>query len=269
MAVAGRLDGRVALVSGALRGIGHAIAQCLAADGATTIITDLDAPDSQPVVDILAAMPNARYLRLDATEEAAWQAARDAIEADHGRLDILVNNVGADLTGKVQDIELASWRRLMTLNMDTVFLGTKTFQPMLARTGATTPYGSSIVNISSIMGLVGMGEVSAYNASKGAVRLFTKSNALEFADAGVPIRVNSVHPGFVDTPLLRKGMERWAERDGTVTAQELIAQMAETTPVKRLAQPIEIGKVVAFLASDDASYMTGSEVVVDGGWTAR
>jgi NAD(P)-dependent dehydrogenase (short-subunit alcohol dehydrogenase family) len=169
----------------------------------------------------------------------------------------------------VQDLELATWRRLMTLNMDTVFLGTKTFQPLLAQSGATTPYGSSIINISSIMGLVGMGEVSAYNASKGAVRLFSKSNALEFADAGVPIRVNSVHPGFVDTPLLRQGMERWAARDGTVTADDLIGQMAETTPIKRLAQPVEIGKVVAFLASDDASYMTGSEVVVDGGWTAR
>jgi NAD(P)-dependent dehydrogenase (short-subunit alcohol dehydrogenase family) len=119
------------------------------------------------------------------------------------------------------------------------------------------------------MGLVGMGEVSAYNASKGAVRLFTKSNAIEFADAGVPIRVNSVHPGFVETPLLHKGMERWAARDGNVTAQQLIDAMAQTTPVKRLAQPIEIGRVVAFLASDDSSYMTGSEVVVDGGWTAR
>jgi len=180
-----------------------------------------------------------------------------------------VNNVGADLTGKVQDLELSAWHRLMALNLDSVFLGTKTFQPMLARTGETTPYGSSIINISSIMGIVGLGDVSAYNASKGAVRLFTKSNALEFADNGVPIRVNSVHPGFVDTPLLRKGMQNWAERDGTLTAQDLIDGMAQTTPIKRLAQPIEIGKVVAFLASDDASYMTGSEVVVDGGWTAR
>lgn len=265
----GRLDGRVALVSGALRGIGRAIAECLTADGATTIVTDLDEPDSDVVADSLSAMPGSAYVKLDATRESAWQAARDRVEEDHGRLDILVNNVGADLTGKVQDLELSAWHRLMALNLDSVFLGTKTFQPLLAKTGATTPFGSSIVNISSIMGIVGMAEVSAYNASKGAVRLFTKSNALEFADAGVPIRVNSVHPGFVDTPLLRKGMERWAARDGTVTAEDLIGAMAETTPVKRLAQPVEIGKVVAFLASDDASYMTGSEVVVDGGWTAR
>lgn len=128
--------------------------------------------------------------------------------------------------------------------------------------------GASVVNVSSIMGLVGMGDVSAYNASKGAVRLFSKSNALEFADAGIPIRVNSIHPGFVETPLLHQGMARWAERDG-VSAQDLIDGMAAATPIKRLAQPVEIGKVVAFLASDDASYMTGSEVVVDGGWTAR
>lgn len=264
-----RLKGRVALVSGALRGIGRAIAECLAHDGATVIITDLDALDSAPVTEALSQMPGSAYLRLDATQESEWQAARDEVDKRFGRLDILVNNVGADLTGKVQDLELSAWHRLMALNLDSVFLGTKTFQPMLARTGETTPYGSSIINISSIMGIVGLGDVSAYNASKGAVRLFTKSNALEFADNGVPICVNSVHPGFVDTPLLRKGMQNWAERDGTLTAQDLIDGMAQTTPIKRLAQPIEIGKVVAFLASDDASYMTGSEVVVDGGWTAR
>ncbi|AUW58920.1 dehydrogenase [Sphingobium sp. SCG-1] len=265
----GRLEGRIALVSGALRGIGLAIAQCLDADGARTIVTDLDAPDSEAVANALHPMANASYIRLDATDEESWIAAKAEIERSFGHLDILVNNVGADLTGKVQDLKLEDWRRLMALNVDTVFLGTKTFQPLLAKGGMSTPYGSSIINISSIMGLVGMGEVSAYNASKGAVRLFTKSNALEFADAGVPIRVNSVHPGFVETPLLLKGMQRWSERDGTLTPQQLIEAMAQTTPIKRLAQPTEIGKVVAFLASDDASYMTGSEVVVDGGWTAR
>lgn len=267
--MAGRLDGRIALVSGGLRGIGRGISESLSADGATVYVTDLDSPDSDTVGQIQAELANIRYIRLDATNEAAWQEARAQVEQDFGHLDILVNNVGADLTGKVQDLELEAWRRLITLNLDTVFLGTKTFQPLLARGGASTPYGSSIVNISSIMGIVGMGDVSAYNASKGAVRLFSKSNALEFADAGVPIRVNSVHPGFVETPLLRQGFQRWADRDPSVTVESLIEQMAGTTPVKRLAQPIEIGRVVAFLASDDASYMTGSEVVVDGGWTAR
>lgn len=263
-----RLEGRIAIVSGGLRGIGGAISRALAEDGAHVVVTDLDDPGSGEVAAILKSLDKASYQRLDATSEDDWRAARDSIERDFGRLDILVNNVGADLTGKVQDLELAAWRRLMAINIDSVFLGTKTFQPLLAKTGATTPYGSSIINISSIMGLVGMGEVSAYNASKGAVRLFTKSNAMEFADNGVPIRVNSVHPGFVETPLLHQGMQRWAERDGG-TAAEKIEAMAQTTPVKRLAQPIEIGRVVAFLASDDASYMTGSEVVVDGGWTAR
>jgi len=269
IAMTGRLEGRVALVSGALRGIGRAIAECLGADGATVIVTDLDAADSDAAPSACAGITGARYIKLDATQETDWQAARDRVADDHGRLDILVNNVGSDLTGKVQDIALPDWRRLMAINVDSVFLGTKTLQPLLAQAGASTPYGSSIVNISSIMGLVGMSEVSAYNASKGAVRLFTKSNALEFADAGIPIRVNSVHPGFVETPLLYRGMERWAARDGNVTAEQLVAAMAHTTPMKRLAQPVEIGKVVAFLASDDASYMTGSEVVVDGGWTAR
>ena len=264
----GRLDGRIALVSGGLRGIGRAISECLSADGAVVYVTDLDPEDSADATAITAALTGARYIRLDATSEEAWAAARARVEQDFGHLDILVNNVGADLTGKVQDLKLEDWRRLITLNLDTVFLGTKTFQPLLAKGGASTPYGSSIINISSIMGLVGMGEVAAYNASKGGVRLFSKSNALEFAEAGVPIRVNSVHPGFVDTPLLRQGFERWAAREGT-TADAMIDAMAQTTPIKRLAKPVEIGKVVAFLASDDASYMTGSEVVVDGGWTAR
>ncbi len=269
MAEGGRLTGRVALVTGALRGIGRGIADSLAADGAAVVLSDLDDKESEAAKAALAALPGADYVRLDATSEESWLAARDAVEARHGRLDILVNNVGGELTGKVQDLELQAWRRLITLNLDSAFLGTKTFQPLLARSGAETPYGSAIVNISSIMGIVGMGEVSAYNASKGGVRLLTKSNAIEFAEGGVPIRVNSVHPGFVKTPLLRKGFEKWAERMGGVTADDLIAQMAQTTPVKRLAEPEEIGKVVAFLASDDASYMTGSEVVVDGGWTAR
>lgn len=264
----GRLEGRIALVSGGLRGIGRAICECLAADGAITVVTDLDAEDSDAATEAMRAIKNASYIALDATKEEAWLAACERIARDYGRLDILVNNVGADLTGKVQDLSLTDWRRLMTLNVDTVFLGTKTFQPMLAKAGASTPFGSSIINVSSIMGLVGMSDVSAYNASKGAVRLFTKSNALEFADAGIPVRVNSIHPGFVDTPLLHQGMERWAAREGT-TPQAMIDAMAQTTPIKRLAQPVEIGKVVAFLASDDASYMTGSEVVVDGGWTAR
>lgn len=265
----GRLEGRVALVSGALRGIGRAIAECLAADGASTILTDLDPEGSAEAATVSESIRQAVYIRLDATSEADWQRARDRVQTDFGRLDILVNNVGSDLTGKVQETALEDWRRLMTINLDSVFLGTKSFQPLLEQAGRTTPYGSSIINISSIMGIVGMGNVSAYNASKGGVRLLTKSNALEFADAGIPIRVNSVHPGFVDTPLLKKGFEGWAQRDPSLSVQMLEDGVVHNTPMKRLAQPSEIGKVVAFLASDDASYMTGSEVVVDGGWTAR
>ena len=267
--MAGRLEGRVALVSGALRGIGRAIAECLAADGATTILTDLDPEGSAEAATVSRSIGQAHYIRLDATSETDWQRARDRVQADFRRLDILVNNVGSDLTGKVQETALEDWRRLMTINLDSVFLGTKSFQPLLEKAGRTTPYGSSIINISSIMGIVGMGNVSAYNASKGGVRLLTKSNALEFADAGIPIRVNSVHPGFVDTPLLKKGFERWAQRDPSLSVQMLKDGVVHNTPMKRLAQPSEIGKVVAFLASNDASYMTGSEVVVDGGWTAR
>lgn len=269
MANGGKLDGRIALVSGALRGIGRAVAECLAADGATAILTDLDAEDDAEPRAALAAIPGAFYVRLDATDEAGWQAARDQVEQRFGRLDILVNNVGADLTGKVQDLSLADWRRLMTLNIDTVFLGTKTFQPLLAQSGASTPYGSSIVNISSIMGLVGMGEVSAYNASKGAVRLFTKSNAIEFADAGVPIRVNSVHPGGIDTGMMDAIYARYVETGLFLDEQTARATVSAGHALGRMGAPDEIATGIVYLCSPAASFMTGSELVIDGGMTAR
>jgi NAD(P)-dependent dehydrogenase (short-subunit alcohol dehydrogenase family) len=263
-----RLEGRKALVTGGLRGIGRGIAEALAADGAVTIIADLDAEDSREAKDALAAIEGAAYLKLDATSEADWSRAREEIESGYGHLDILVNNVGGDLSAPIQDIPLERWRGLMALNLDSTFLGTRAFQPLLAKAGRSTPAGSSIINISSILGLVGMSGVTAYCASKGAVTLFTKSCAVEFADAGLPIRVNSVHPGMIDTPLLRKGMERQAAEAGA-SADVFRAGLAQATPMRRLGTPQEIGRVVAFLASDDASFMTGSEIVADGGWTAR
>lgn len=265
----GRLEGRIALVTGGMRGIGRGIVQCLAADGATVYATDLDAVDSDAVAELLRTIPGVRYTRLDASSEQQWIAARDRVEQETGRLDILANNVGTEISGKVQNTDLAAWQKLMSVNVDSCFLGVKTFQPLLAKGGAATPYGSSIINTSSIMGLVGISDSSAYVASKGAVRLFTKAIAIEFAEAGVPIRANSVHPGFVETGQLMAGFRKMAAKLGNVSPDQLLESAVQSTPLKRMAQPTEIGKVVAFLASDDSSYMTGSEVVVDGGWTAR
>jgi NAD(P)-dependent dehydrogenase (short-subunit alcohol dehydrogenase family) len=264
------LAGRVALVSGALRGIGLAIAERYLKEGAAVVLTDLAATDDGVVAAALARLgKSASYVRLDVAQEAEWQSAEAWVRSSHGRLDILVNNAGVDCTGAVETLELSAWRRIMSINVDGVFLGTKTFTKLLAETGRGTRFGASIINISSIMGLVGYSEASAYNAGKGAVRLFTKAIALEFAQKRTPIRVNSIHPGFVKTPLLANGMQKWVDRGLAEKAQDLIDALAAATPNGRLAEPFEIAGAAYFLASDDSSYCTGSELVIDGGWTAQ
>jgi NAD(P)-dependent dehydrogenase (short-subunit alcohol dehydrogenase family) len=264
-----RLQGRVALVSGALRGIGLAVAERYVAEGAKVVLSDLAAADSPEVGGVLKRLGAlASYVPLDVAQEAAWQAAERQLRARHGRLDILVNNAGIDCTGAVESLDYAAWKRIMSINVDGVFLGTKTFTPLLAESGKSTPFGSSIINVSSIMGLVGYSETSAYNAGKGAVRLFTKAVAIEFARKRTPIRVNSIHPGFVKTPLLEIGMQKWVALGFAEKAQDLIDGLAAATPNGRLAESSEIAGVAFFLASDDSSYCTGSELVVDGGWTA-
>jgi NAD(P)-dependent dehydrogenase (short-subunit alcohol dehydrogenase family) len=278
------LSGRVALVSGALRGIGLAIAERYLAEGASVVLTDLADVHDQDVASVLNRLeatassgansqgePGGKvsYLKLDVASEADWLTAEKDVRARHGRLDILVNNAGIDCTGAVDTLELAAWRRIMSINVDGVFLGTKTFTALLTETGRTTRFGTSVINISSIMGLVGYTDTSAYNTGKGAVRLFTKSVAIEFATKRIPIRVNSIHPGFVNTPLLQIGMRKWVARGMGGSAQELIDQIAAATPNGRLAEPAEIAGAAYFLACDDSSYCTGSELVIDGGWTAR
>ena len=264
-----RLEGRVALVSGALRGIGLAIAERYHAEGAKVVSTDLADPDDANVAQTLARMPGSIYLKLDVAVEEEWRRVEQTLRSQLGRLDVLVNNAGIDCTGAVEALELSAWRRIMSVNVDGVFLGTKTFTPLLAESGRSTPFGSSLINISSIMGLVGYADTSAYNAGKGAVRLFTKSVAIEFAQKRTPVRVNSIHPGFVKTPLLEIGMQKWVALGLADKAQDLIDQLAAATPNGRLAEPAEIAGAAYFLASDDSSYCTGSELVVDGGWTAR
>lgn len=264
----GQLTGRIALVTGGLRGIGLACARRLAADGAEVVICDLDEPaDAQPIIASIGAA--ASYIRVDVACENDWLAAHDFVMQRHGRLHILVNNAGTDLTGPVESIAMADWKRIMAVNVDGVFLGTKTFTLLMAASGAEVTGGASIINVSSIMGLVGMSEVSAYNTSKGAVRMFTKGIAMEFAAKKMPIRANSLHPGFVETPLLHAGFDRWVAKGIADRAQDLIDGMNAVTPMGRLGQPDEIAGPVAFLAGPDSSFMTGAELVIDGGWTAQ
>lgn len=265
-----RLKGRVALVSGGLRGIGLACVERFLAEGAEVVVTDLDAPDSELALSTLERLGQAAsYVQANVTSEEDWTRTEQAVNERHGRLHILVNNAGIDLTGPVSATSLEGWRRIMSINVDGVFLGVRTFVPLLEKSGSEVKGGASIINVSSIMGLVGMSEVSGYNASKGAVRLFTKSIALEFAQKGMPIRANSLHPGFVVTPLLQAGFQRWVDKGMAEKSQDLIDLMASRTPIGRLADPAELAAAAFFLAGSDSSYMTGAELVVDGGWTAQ
>lgn len=265
-----RLAGRIALVTGGLRGIGLACVERFLAEGAEVVLTDLGAPDADETRDILARLGQAAsYVQADVTSEADWARVHDAVQQHHGKLHILVNNAGIDLTGPVASLSMEGWKRIMSINVDGVFLGVRTFVPMMAESGAGVRGGASIINVSSIMGLVGMSEVSGYNASKGAVRMFTKSIALEFAEKKMPIRANSLHPGFVVTPLLREGFQRWVDSGAAEKTQDLVDMVAGRTPIGRLADPAELASAAFFLAGSDSSYMTGAELVIDGGWTAQ
>jgi len=265
-----RLKGKVAFVSGGLRGIGLACVERFLAEGAEVILSDLDAHEGDLVAEVMGKLGQAAsYVQANVTQEADWQRARDVVMSRHGKLHILVNNAGTDLTGPVETLSMEGWRRIMDINVDGVFLGVKTFVPLMAESGKEFKGGSSIINVSSIMGLVGYSEVSAYNASKGAVRMFTKGIAVEFAQKKMPIRANSLHPGFVVTPLLHAGFKRWVDSGFAEKPEDLMDAMSATTPIGRLADPAELASAVFFMASEDSSYMTGAELVIDGGWTAQ
>jgi NAD(P)-dependent dehydrogenase (short-subunit alcohol dehydrogenase family) len=265
-----RLTGKVAFVSGGLRGIGLACVERFLAEGAEVVLSDLDNAESETATKTISELGDkAHYVQANVAKEEDWQHARDVVQQRHGKLHILVNNAGTDLNGPVETLSLENWRRLMAVNVDGVFLGVKTFVPLLAESGKSVKGGASIINVSSIMGMVGFNEVSAYNASKGAVRMFTKGIAIEFTKKQMPIRANSLHPGFVSTPLLHSGFQRWVDSGFAEKKEHLIDAVSAATPMGRLAEPSELASGVYFLASDDSAYMTGAELVIDGGWTAQ
>jgi NAD(P)-dependent dehydrogenase (short-subunit alcohol dehydrogenase family) len=247
------LRGKVAIVTGAAHGIGSATVRSLAREGATVVATDvLDDEGEVLAREICAEGGNVQYAHLDVTDEGQWQALADRTAHDFGRIDVLVNNAGIGSMADVESETANGWERTIAINQKGVWLGMKAVIPKIREAG-----GGSVVNVSSIFGAVGgFGASVAYHASKGAVRLMTKNAAIRYAQEGV--RVNSLHPGFIDTPLI-------AGLKGTPTETAII----DSTPMGRLGRPEEVGDVIAFLASDAASYMTGSEIYVDGGWTAR
>jgi cyclopentanol dehydrogenase len=249
-----RLEGKVAIISGGARGMGAVEARLFAKEGARVVIADILEEEGRKLeAAIEAAGGKALFVRLDVTRESDWQDAVATAVRRFGKLDVLVNNAGISGRGKVEDTTVEDWDSVMEVNAKGVFLGTKAAIPAMRQAG-----GGSIINISSQLGLVGTDHSSPqYQASKGAVRLLTKATAIQYAKEG--IRVNSVHPGPIVTP-----MTETARAD-----PERYQMMLSRIPMGRYGQPEEVAYGVLYLASDESAYMTGSELVIDGGWTAQ
>ena len=249
-----RLENKVAFVSGGARGMGAAEARLFAREGAKVVIGDvLDDEGRQTEAAINEFGGECLYVHLDVTSEESWESAVAETVNRFGKLDILVNNAGVVSRVPLEDLNVDEWDRVMDINSKGVFLGTKAAIPEMRRSG-----GGSIVNISSISGIAGQSYVSAvYNASKGAVRIFTKSTAIQYASEG--IRANSIHPGPIDTPMT-------AFRQGDPQA---VADSIGRIPLGRNGVPDDVAYGVLYLASDESSFVTGSELVIDGGFIAQ
>lgn len=257
--------GRVACVTGAASGIGTATVRQLAGRGARVIATGRD---TAKLADMFRDLPLVEPVRLDVTDEAMWAECIDGCMARHGRLDVLVNNAGVAANMPLLETEVSNWREIFATNLDSIYFGTRcAVRAMLASDKPAANRGA-IVNVSSVLGLVGTARGAAYSATKGAIRLFSKSVALESAASGWGIRVNSVHPGFIETAMLTRMLQE-RSRTENIPLEDLTGALASRHPVNRLGQPDEVAAAIVFLASDAASFITGVELAVDGGYTAQ
>lgn len=248
-----RFAGRCAVVTGAASGIGLETARRFAAEGARVALVDRD---GDAVSQACAGLPGEghRAIVMDVTDEASWARLVETVDKAWGQLDVLVNNAGTAPFRAIVDTTLDQWRHTIAVNLDSTFLGTRALLPLLARSGR-----GAIVNVSSIRGIIGGVDISAYCAAKGGVRMFTKATALECAALGNGVRANSVHPGLIATPLAVAALA-----DPEVAARRMAA-----LPLGRAGGPGDIAAAILFAASDDAAYMTGAELVIDGGTIAQ
>jgi NAD(P)-dependent dehydrogenase (short-subunit alcohol dehydrogenase family) len=255
--MAGRVAGKVALVTGGASGLGAETARVLAREGAAVFVSDRDPAGEAVVLAIAAEGGQAAFAPHDVTQESDWVRVVAAAVERFGKLDVLVNNAGiGDAAFELMTAEFSAWRQMLAVNLDGVFLGLRHAGPAIAAAG-----GGSVINLSSILGKVGMAGAAHYCASKGGVALLTKAAAIEWAPLG--IRVNSLHPGFIDTPMVSNAIH--ASADSNQMREALIL----AHPLARFGVPREIADAVLFLASDESSFMTGAELVIDGGYTAQ
>ncbi|NCF32711.1 MAG: glucose 1-dehydrogenase [Proteobacteria bacterium] len=257
-----RLLGKVALVSGGASGIGKASAVRLAEEGAQVVVADIDAELGEETARaIQAAGGTANFMALDVTRESQWQDCVAATVKCYGGLNILVNNAGIAVGGSILTMSLVDWQRQQAINLDGVFLGIKYAIPAMIESGS-----GSVINISSVAGIKGSANLAAYNATKGGVRLFTKGVARECAANRWPVRVNSVYPGVIETPIWDKMNPELL--DAGMNTMDLETMAEQAVPTGQLGKPIDIANGIVFLASDESSYMTGTELIIDGGLCA-
>jgi len=251
-----RLQGKVAIVTGGAMGIGEACAALFAAEGAKVALTDVNRAAGEAAARKIGGQ--AAFLAHDVSREEDWTRVIADVVQRFGRLDILVNNAGLGIMGDVEHATTESWRRLMGVNLEGVFFGIRAAIPAMRRSG-----GGSIVNLSSIEGIIGDPDLAAYNSSKGAVRLLTKSAALYCAREKSGIRVNSVHPGYIRTPMVENAVK--ASPDPAA----MWKRIESLHPIGHIGKPDDIAYGVLYLASDEAAFVTGTELVIDGGYTAQ
>jgi len=260
MAMGGRrLDNKIALVTGGGSGLGAATARMFAAQGAHVVVTDIDEAAAGDVAGAIGEPAIA--VRHDVTSAADWQAAIAAAEARFGGLHILVNNAGIAIAGTVEETSLEDWRRVHAVDLDGVFLGCKLALPLIAATTAREGSRGSILNVSSIAGVIAAANMAAYNSAKAGVRHLTKSVALHAARAGYAVTCNSIHPTFIDTPIIGKLLP-------SPDRAALVAKLARQVPLGRIGEPDDVAHAAVYLCSDEAKFVTGAELFIDGGIAA-